>query len=158
MVPEKKHNSTMDSNGRFLLPASILREWPAKMEEGFVISRSTSGKCLTLYPMKIWNTYKEKLNKLNPFDQKNRAYIRAFTGGATEIKSDAKGRLLIPQHLQEYAQLGKELYVVQFSFLVEIWNPSLYDNCNVDFIANNQEFISEKSNEIYGDGSEFSLS
>lgn len=158
MKVEKKHNSTMDSNGRFLLPASILRDFPVNMEEGFVVTRSFSDKCLTLYPMKIWNTYKEKLSKLNPFDPKNRQYIRAFTGGATEIQVDSKGRLLIPQHLQDYAKLGKELYIVQFSFLVEIWNPDFYGDCNDNFIDNNQEFIHQMSNEVFGDGSDFKLS
>jgi MraZ protein len=158
MKTEKKHNSTMDSNGRFLLPVSILREWqPVNMEEGFVINRS-SDKCLTLYPMKIWKKYQEKLNKLNAFDPKVRQYIRFFTGGATEVKTDSKGRLLIPQHLQEYAKLGKELYITKFNFLVEIWNPEFYDSCNDDFVANNQDFIVQMSNEIYGDGSEFTLS
>ena len=157
MQTEKKHNSTVDSNGRFLLPASILRELSVKMEEGFVINRS-SDKCLTLYPMKIWKKYKEGLSKLNAFDPKIRQLIRYFTGGATEIKSDTKGRLLIPRHLQEYAKLGKELYIVKINFLIEIWNPELYDENNDAFAENNQEFISEISGKIFENGADFILS
>ena len=157
MQTEKKHNSTIDSNGRFLLPASILRELSVKMEDGFVVNRS-SDKCLTLYPMKVWEKYKEKLSKLNAFDPKVRQFIRYFTGGATEIKPDSKGRLLIPKHLQEYAKLGKELYIGKINFLVEIWNPDLYNEDNETFAEDNQEFISETASKIFGDGTEFIIS
>ncbi|MDR0368319.1 MAG: hypothetical protein LBH82_04160 [Bacteroidales bacterium] len=157
MKQDKKHNSTLDSNGRFLLPASVLREWSVNMEDGFVINRS-SDKCLTLYPMKIWNKYKEELNKLNAFDPKVRRLIRFFTGGSTEVKPDAKGRLLIPQHLQEYAKLRKELYITKINFLVEIWNPELYEAENANFAEDYQDFISETSKQIFGDGSAFTIS
>ena len=157
MTSEKKHNSTMDSAGRFLLPASILQEWNVKMEDGFVVNRS-SDKCLTLYSMPIWNKYRAELNKLNAFDPKVRQMIRYFTGGATEIKPDSKNRLLIPKPLQDYAKLGKELYVVKINFLVEIWNPNLYDEGIDAFVENNTDFISEVSNKIFGDGTAFELS
>jgi MraZ protein len=154
MTSEKKHNSTMDSNGRFLLPASILREWSVKLEEGFVVNRS-SEKCLTLYPMDTWKKYQAELNKLNAFDPQVRQMIRFFTGGATEMKPDSKNRLLIPKHLQEYAKLGKELYIVKINFLVEIWNPDLYEEGINTFVENNKEFISEISNKIFGDGTDY---
>ena len=157
MSVEKKHNSTMDGHGRFLMPTSILKEWKVNIEDGFVVNRS-SQKCLTLYPMNIWNEYRARLDKLNPFDPKVRDLIRYFTGGATEISPDSKNRFLIPMHLQEHAKLDKELYIVKISFLVEIWNPTLYEECNNNFVENNREFISEVSNKIFGDGTAFELS
>ena len=147
----------MDGHGRFLMPTSILREWNVKTEEGFVVNRSTA-KCLTLYPMKIWKEYRARLDSLNPFDPKVRDLIRYFTGGATEIFPDSKNRFLIPMPLQEHAKLDKELYVVKISFLVEIWNPTLYEECNNTFVENNTEFISEISNKIFGDGTAFDIS
>jgi MraZ protein len=157
MLVEKKHNSTLDRHGRFLLPNSVLKEWNVKMEEGFVVNRS-SDKCLTLYPMRIWKKYRAELDKLNALDPKIRQLIRYFTGGATDIKPDAKNRLLIPKHLQEYAKLDKELYVTKINFLIEIWNPTLYEECNNNFVENNKEFITEISNKIFGDGAAFKLS
>ena len=139
------------------MPTSVLREWNVKMEEGFVVNRSTV-KCLTLYSMGIWKQFKAGLDKLNPFDPKVRDLIRYFTGGATEINPDSKNRFLIPMHLQEYAKLNKELYVVKIGFLVEIWNPTLYEDCNNTFVENNREFISEISDKIFGDGTAFELS
>jgi len=156
MASEKKHNSTMDSAGRFLLPTSILQEWKVKIEDGFVINRGFE-KCLNIYPMPIWKEYKARLDKLNPFDPKNRNLIRYLTGGATEINPDSKNRFLIPLHLQEYAKLGKELYIVNINNLVEIWNPNLYEECNSAFVENNREFISEISDKIFGDGKAFEL-
>jgi MraZ protein len=157
MLVEKKHNSTLDRQGRFLMPTSVLRDWNVKMEDGFMLNRS-SDKCLTLYPMRIWKEYRAELDKLNALDPKVRQLIRYFTGGATDVKPDAKNRLLIPKHLQEYAKLDKELYVTKINFLVEIWNPTLYEECNNNFVENNKEFITEISNKIFGDGTAFKLS
>jgi MraZ protein len=108
--------------------------------------------------MDTWKIYQAKLKELNAFDPKNRQMIRYFTGGATEIKPDSKNRLLVPKHLQEHAKLEKELYVVKINFLVEIWNPDLYEEGINTFVENNKEFISEISNKIYGDGTDFNLS
>ena len=157
MASEKKHNSTMDNAGRFLLPTSILQEWKVKIEDGFVINRGFD-KCLNIYPMPYWKELKARLDKLNPFDPKNRSFIRYFTGGATEITPDSKNRFLIPMHLQEYAKLGKELYIVNINDVVEIWNPNLYDDSNNTFVENNPEFISETTNKLFGDGTAFELS
>jgi len=107
--------------------------------------------------MLIWKKYKAGLDELNPFDPKNRNLIRYFMGGATEIKPDSKTRFLIPPHLQEYAKLGKELYLVNINNVVEIWNPNLYEEWLNGF-KENGEFISEVSNKIFGDGTEFKLS
>jgi hypothetical protein len=50
------------------------------------------------------------------------------------------------------------LYVTKINFLVEIWNPALYEECNNNFVENNKEFITETSNKIFGDGKAFKLS
>ncbi|MEJ7676660.1 MAG: hypothetical protein WKG06_02035 [Segetibacter sp.] len=38
-------------------------------------------KCLTLYPMSSWEPIVEKINSLNDFDPKVRAFRRQFLGG-----------------------------------------------------------------------------
>ena len=150
MTAEKKHNSTMDSAGRFLLPASILQDWKAEMEVGFVINRSPDDLCLTLYTMDEWKNAKERLDKLNVLNPENRKYIRYFMGGKTEIKPDSKNRILIPKHLQEYAKLGRELFITKISAsIVEIWDPLLYEEQDRTYVANNKPFIQETNKLLF---------
>ena len=44
----------IDDRGRFLLPTDIFREVNEKAGGNYVVNRSTD-KCLTLYPMHVWN-------------------------------------------------------------------------------------------------------
>ena len=150
-LQEGSSNSTMDGNGRFQLPATILRKIPAGIEGRFVINRS-SEKCLTLYPINIWNVYKERMSKLNSFNPQTRRAVRYFMGSATEIKLDSKNRLLIPQPLQAYAQLEKELLVVTMNTFIEVWNPKLYEEEMNNFAASQSDVVNEIANTIFEDG------
>ena len=150
-LQEGSTSSMMDSKGRFLLPTAILRTIPAEVEGRFVINRS-SEKCLTLYPINIWNHYKAKLNQLNSFKPEVRRAVRYFMGSASEIKLDTKNRLLIPQPLQEYACLEKELLIITLNTFVEIWNPRLYNEEMDRFSDTQPEIISEIADTIFENG------
>ena len=53
---------------------------------------------------------------------KSRNLQRFFFSGAANCEVDAQGRILIPTHLREYADLKKEVYVLGVSGRAEIWN------------------------------------
>jgi len=142
VLQEGTTNGTMDSKGRFQLPAAILREIPAEDEGRFVVNRSFE-KCLTLYPIRYWTNYKAKLSQLNNYDPDMRRAIRYFTGSAAEVKLDSKNRLLIPQTLKEYACLEKDLLISPMDEYIEIWNPRLYDEDMDDFGKTGKETIKE---------------
>ena len=148
---EGTYTSTLDRNGRFQLPSAILRNVDAANNGRFVINRSTE-KCLTLYPINVWNVYKERLNRLNSFNPGYRQAIRYFMGSATEIKLDAKNRLLIPKPLSQYAVLDKELLIVGMTSFIEIWDPKQYEEELNKFSQENPEIITEIANHIFGDG------
>jgi MraZ protein len=142
---------TLDSKGRFQLPTAILRGLPAENEGRFVVNRS-SEKCLTLYPIDVWNDYKAAMNGMNIFDPDDRRVVRYFLGSAAEVRLDSKNRLLIPQPLQEYAKLEKELQIITMKHFVEIWNPKLYDDEINESEEKRSEGIKKLSNIINGYG------
>ncbi|MDD2200310.1 MAG: division/cell wall cluster transcriptional repressor MraZ [Bacteroidales bacterium] len=148
---EGSYLSTLDRNGRFQLPTAILRNVTSENDGRFVVNRSTE-KCLTLYPLNVWNVYKDKLNHLNSFKPGNRQAIRYFMGSATEVKLDAKNRLLIPKPLSQYALLEKELLIVGMTSFIEIWDPKQYEEELNRFSQENPEVINEIANHIFGDG------
>jgi MraZ protein len=150
-LQEGTSSSTIDAKGRFRLPTAILQEIPAEVDGRFVINRS-SEKCLTLYPINVWNVYKAKLNKLNSFDPEVRRAVRYFLGSASEVKLDSKNRLLIPQPLQEYACLEKELLISTMNTFIEIWNPKLYNEDLDNFSETKPEVVKEIANMIFEDG------
>jgi MraZ protein len=119
-----EYEATVDSKGRFLLPAGFKKQLP---EEGnqFVISRGFE-KCLTLYPMKAWEPIFNELSKLNDFDPKVREFRRYFLNGATTVELDSAGRILLPPNLKEHAGLEKDIVLVAAMNKIEIWDKSKY--------------------------------
>ena len=144
----------IDDRGRFLLPTDIFREVNEKAGGNYVVNRSTD-KCLTLYPMHVWNVVSAKLSRINTFDPKKRALVRYFLGSATEISLDSKNRLLVPKDLKEYAGFEKEILIIKINPFIELWNPVLYDKQMEETLKFSAEDLSVIANEIFSDGKEF---
>ena|ERR1700730_5054603 len=120
-----EYEATIDSKGRFLLPAGFKKQLPEKGGSQFVINRGFE-KCLSLYPMKSWEPIFEDISKLNDFDPKVREFRRYFLNGATLMDLDSAGRLLIPQNLKEHAGLEKDIVLVSAVNKIEIWDKTKY--------------------------------
>jgi MraZ protein len=117
--------ATLDSKGRFLLPAGFKRQIPEGESTRFVINRGFE-KCLSLYPMSSWQPLYDQISTLNDFDPKVREFRRYFLNGAIIVEPDAAGRLLIPQNLKEYAGLEKDIVLAAAVNKLEIWDKEKY--------------------------------
>jgi MraZ protein len=117
--------ATLDSKGRFLLPAGFKRQIPEGESTRFVINRGFE-KCLSLYPMQSWQPLYDQISTLNDFDPKVREFRRYFLNGATIVEPDAAGRLLVPQNLKDYAGLGKDIVLAAAVNKIEIWDKESY--------------------------------
>jgi MraZ protein len=121
-----EYESTIDTKGRFLLPAAFKKQLPKDDEGEFVINRGFE-KCLTLYPLQSWKPIFANISKLNDFDPKVRSFRRYFLNGALPVEMDGAGRLLIPKNLLEYASLEKDIVLVSALGKIEIWDKKTYD-------------------------------
>jgi MraZ protein len=126
--------ATLDAKGRFLLPAGVKRQITEEEGARFVINRGFE-KCLSLYPMKIWEPLFADISKLNDFDPKVREFRRYFLNGATLVEPDSAGRLLIPPNLKEHAVLQKDIVLVSAVNKIEIWDSSKYHQLFDSFSA-----------------------
>jgi MraZ protein len=128
-----EYQSTIDAKGRFHLPGSLKKQL-VEGENRFIVSRGFE-KCLTLYPLKSWQTILDRISQLNDFDPKVRQFRRQFLGGATEVELDAAGRILLPPTLREFALPGKEIVLAAALDRFEIWDASKYKQLFEDFSA-----------------------
>jgi len=56
-----------------------------------------------------------------------REFARIFLANASEETIDAQGRITIPRHLREYAEIDKKVVTVGIGERMEIWSESLWD-------------------------------
>ncbi len=118
------HFYTVDTKNRLAIPAKF-RAAIADQPE-LVLAQGLEG-CLNLYTKFSWKRIGEKLES---FPLKNKAQQRAFKrllfANACEVQCDEEGRILIPQHLIDYAGLKKETAIVGHGEKIEIWSMALW--------------------------------
>ena len=133
-----EYEVTLDAKGRFLLPAGFKKQLP-EGDTQFVLNRGFE-KCLTLYPVKVWEPIVHKISRLNDFKPNVRRFSRRFLNGATRMELDAAGRLLVPPTLKEYAGLEKEIVLVAGLKKIEIWDKAAYKALLASYADDEEEF------------------
>ena len=129
---------SLDSKGRMIIPSKF-REL---LGDSFVLTKGLDG-CLFVYPKEEWVLLEQELKSL-PFTQKDaRAFIRFFFAGAVEAEMDKQGRILIPPHLLEHANIDKEVVIIGVSNRAEIWSLEQWNSYSKD-AAVSYEDIAEK--------------
>lgn len=100
---------------------------PAKFRKGLgreaIVTRGLDG-CLWLYPMREWEIMASKLGKLPIGQEQARGFARAMLAGAAEVELDRLGRILIPDHLKQYAALQKNIVITGLYNRIEIWEET----------------------------------
>jgi len=139
-----EYESTIDTKGRFLLPAGLKKQLPADDSLHFVINRGFE-KCLTLYPLQSWKPIYAEISQLNDFDPKVREFRRYFLNGATQLEIDSAGRILLPKNLLEHAALEKDIVLVSAMNKIEIWDKTKYQQFFESFTP---ESFSNLANEV----------
>ena len=137
---EYRHN--IDLKGRIIVPSRIREE----MGERIVITRGLDG-CLFGYSEKTWNSIMEKLNSLPFTKQDARNFTRFMTSGAITLEFDKQGRINIPNYLNQYASLEKEVVIIGVIDRIEIWSRNNWE----EFMNNNVESLSDISENLFMD-------
>jgi len=126
-----------DVKGRLMMASALKKQLAPVLQDGFVLKRSVFQQCLELYPMVEWEEMMAKVNKLNRFVKKNNDFIRRFTAGVKMVELDASGRLLIPNDLQKFAGITKNVVLSSAVGILEVWDKDKYekaiDDATVDF-------------------------
>ncbi len=123
-----RYTTTMDAKGRCILPAklrTVLDDDGKPLLEGDIFLTKGLEGCLSVYPESEWTSIQEKLSTLDFTDKSYRSFSRRFYSLASPVTPDKNGRILIPSHLIQDANLQKELTVIGVNRSIEIWNPQL---------------------------------
>lgn len=110
------HN--LDAKGRLAIPA----RFRAVLEDGVVLTRGID-RCVTAYPMPVWNELAEKISALSMTDPNARQFRRMMFAGAANLELDGQGRIVLSAALRGFAEIDQEVVVVGVNSSFEIWSP-----------------------------------
>lgn len=121
LLGEYRH--TLDDKNRVSLPAKFRKELGKKI----IITRGLD-RCLSVFSMADWKKFSEELTSQTRFNHSNsRAYDRFIAAGAIETDVDSAGRILIPDFLKQYGNLGSKIIVAGVRNRLELWNEDLWN-------------------------------
>ncbi len=143
-----EYQATLDSKGRFLLPAAFKKQLSEEEGTRFVFNRGLDN-CVTLFTLKNWEAFAAKIRTLNDFNEEERPVRRFFLNGAAYVEPDTAGRLLVPQHLKEHAGLQKDLVMHWADDKLEIWDSNKYKQL---FDSISPEALSKMVHKVLGGG------
>src|ERR1035437_7998302 len=97
---------TLDPKNRVSLPAKFRKD----LGRAVVITRGLD-HCLFVYPKSSWKKEAQSRAMHAGGTAAARGLARLFLAGAMEAEVDSDGRILIPDHLKNFAQLGAKTVI-----------------------------------------------
>jgi MraZ protein len=118
----------VDAKGRISLPARFRDVLLADKDARFVLTPALFDPCLHLYPMAAWEEFEQKVAGLPSLDPNAVRFRRMYVSAAVECELDKSGRVLVPPHLRERAELDKsEALWAGMGRILELWSRSRWD-------------------------------
>ncbi|WEV63595.1 division/cell wall cluster transcriptional repressor MraZ [Bifidobacterium sp. ESL0732] len=129
----------IDKKGRMALPAKMR----SQLGEGMVMARGQE-KCVYLLPQTEFRRIAARIQRASMGNKATRSYLRVFLSGAVEGEPDKQGRILVPQTLRGYADLGDDIVVIGVGTRAEIWNKESWDA----YLADQEEGYSDIADDV----------
>jgi MraZ protein len=112
----------LDTKSRLAIPAKF-REAMISSEEGFVfIAVRMFDGVLYLYSQKQYEKILPQIETPLEVNEEVRNLKRLRYGLAQELEADGLGRVLIPENIQKWCGLGKEVAILGVDDHVEVWD------------------------------------
>lgn len=112
------YERNLDAKDRLMLPAKLQGELGD-------VCYLTMGidKCLALYPEESWKVFTDRFAAL-PVTQSRR--MRPLFANAVKCKPDSQGRIQIPQRLQQYAGITRDVAIIGVHSRAELWDAETW--------------------------------
>ena len=125
---------SVDNKGRLAIPSRYRERLLATAEGSLVLTLNPLDRSLWLYPLTEWVLIESKLAGLSDFDKQGRRAKQMMRGYATDCQIDSAGRILIPQELREYADIGKLAVFLGQGNKFEVWDALAWNRLREDWL------------------------
>ena len=130
------YQNSIDSKNRMIIPS----RYRDQLGGHCMLTRGFD-RCLYIYSMEDYEVLVNKIRKLPQSDRDVRKFIREFFSNTEECHLDSQGRILIPQHLRDYAGISKNLITKGAMEKIEIWSTEVLSDPDGENMMDNDEFV-----------------
>jgi MraZ protein len=127
---------SVDAKGRVAVPA----RFRDRLSGELILTRGND-RCLYLFTEESWEPLAAKLNALPTGDEDARNLRRAVFSAAEPVELDKQGRIVVPEHLRQYANIDGSVAIIGLGDYIEIWDQTAWESLdatieqNVDVIS-----------------------
>lgn len=129
----------IDAKGRMALPAKMRSQFG----NGLVMARGQE-HCVYLLPGMEFRRIAMQIQRTSMVNKAAREYLRVFLSGASDQTPDRQGRVLVPQILRDYADLGDDIVVIGVGTRAEIWNRRAWE----EYLANTEQNYADIADDV----------
>ena len=129
----------IDAKGRMALPA----KFRSQLGQGLVMDRGQE-RCVYLLPFDEFRRIASQIQRVSVGNKAAREYLRVFLSGAVDQQPDKQGRVLVPQMLRDYANLGSDVVVIGVGTRAELWNKDTWES----YLAEKEEGYSDIADDV----------
>ena len=135
----------VDDKGRMAIPVRYRPQLDSLCAGRLVVTISLLHRCLSVYPAPDWQRIEDDLKRLPALDQKAQSIRHLLIGHANECDMDGHGRILLPQSLREFADLGKKVKMIGQASKFELWDESAWASHREDLLGRVDEILDAPS-------------
>jgi len=125
------HQTVIDDKGRITVPRKFRDIMEREDHMTWQVTRGFNGN-LYLYNRPEWDRLLEYTDTLPYMDPEIHDFLRCLYGLSTDSRVDGQGRLLIPVHLREMMNLGREVVLVGMRDHLELWSKESWERSLAD--------------------------
>lgn len=129
----------IDAKGRMALPA----KFRSQLGQGLVMARGQERR-VYLLPFDEFRRIASQIQRVSGGNKAAREYLRVFLSGAVDQQPDKQGRVLVPQMLRDYANLGSDVVVIGVGTRAELWNKDTWES----YLAEKEEGYSDIADDV----------
>lgn len=129
----------IDAKGRVALPA----KFRSQLGQGLVMARGQE-RCVYLLPFDEFRRIASQIQRTSVGNKAAREYLRVFLSGAVDQEPDKQGRVVVPQMLRDYANLGSDIVVIGVGTRAELWNKDAWES----YLAHKEEGYSDIADDV----------
>ncbi len=119
----------IDDKNRVAIPSKFRDVLVGLDQQGLMVTRFRSGdrRCLDVYPFVAWEQLEAKILSKRRFDPRLQQFKDVYVSGAHECGPDGQGRILLPQHLREWAGLKRDVVFTGQVDMFKIWDRDTWN-------------------------------
>lgn len=118
----------IDKKGRVSVPAQFRQAVSNQDFMGIIVYESFVNQSIEGCDIERIRQLSDSIDDLDPFSETRDAFATAILGGSVQLPFDNEGRIILPDSLIEFANLGESATFVGKGKTFEIWKPESFSD------------------------------